>query len=211
MRINQLIPLFLVINLLIFTGCSPIISTLYGIRNPKPVNEIEIQKYAKKYKIPIVNSYELDTSYLSFLYSLDTSVYRNEIKNHYQPLQVLYFDSTGRLISFLVNCYAPGFPNLKWNHYGILDTFPPGQQAQTDTLLNLDRQIKYLRLLSASENSLTGSYDYTAIVYWNKFMGRQSKRLVRYMQDNSLLSKNNSVRIIYANTDNIFAIDKKKL
>ena len=35
-------------------------------------------------------------------------------------------------------------------------------------------------------------------------MGRQSKRLIHLVQENSLLAGDKKVKIIYANTDNIF-------
>lgn len=54
--------------------------------------------------------------------------------------------------------------------------------------------------------------DYFVVVQWNRFMGRQSKRLIRIVQQNSLLAEDVNVRIIYVNTDNNFAfatIEKK--
>jgi hypothetical protein len=37
-------------------------------------------------------------------------------------------------------------------------------------------------------------------------MGRQSKRLIHFVQENSKLAKDYKVKIIYVNTDNIFAL-----
>jgi hypothetical protein len=36
-------------------------------------------------------------------------------------------------------------------------------------------------------------------------MGRQSKRLIHFVQENSKLEKEKKVKIIYANNDNIYA------
>lgn len=85
---------------------------LFGMKNSKSVDESTIIRYANKYNVPLTDNYELDTSYISFLYSHDTSKYKSQIKNHYQPLQALYYDNSGHLQSFQVNCYAGGFPNL---------------------------------------------------------------------------------------------------
>jgi len=47
--------------------------------------------------------------------------------------------------------------------------------------------------------------DDIVIVYWSRFMGRQSKRLIRFVQENSKIGTDQKVKIIYANTDNRFA------
>ncbi len=187
------------------TSCSSIFTRLYGIKKIKPVDEKTIVRYAKKFNFRDVDSYELDTAYFSYLFSLDSTKYKTQIKNHYQPLQALYYDNSGHLISFQMNCYAGGFPNLKWDRNEILTTFPPKQQATIDSIVSLDKQIKYLKPLSQTSKFYVDNYDYIVIVYWNRFMGRQSKRLIHFVQENSKLEKEKKVKIIYANTDNIFA------
>ena len=86
----------------------------------------------------------------------------------------------------------------------IMSTFPPKQQAPVDSIVPLEKQMKYLKPLSQTATLSSDSCDYIVIVYWNKFMGRQSKRLIRFIQDNSKLETERKVKIIYANTDNIF-------
>jgi hypothetical protein len=103
-----------------------------------------------------------------------------------------------------VNCYAGGFPNLKWDINGIMSAFPPKQQAPIDSIIPLETQLKYLDPISPSFKLSLDSYDYIVIVYWNRFMGRQSKRLIHIVQENCKLEKEKKVKIIYANTDNIF-------
>ena len=77
------------------------------------MDEKTIVRYANHYNIPIADGYELDTSYYAFLLSHDKARYKEQINNHYQPLQALYFDKSGQLQSFQINCYAGGFPNLQ--------------------------------------------------------------------------------------------------
>jgi hypothetical protein len=165
-----------------------------------------MQHYCEKYNIPSIENYELDTAFISLLSSLDTNKYKIQKKNHSQPLQALYYDKTGKLMSFQNNCYAGGFPNLNWNRNGILTTFPPGQQAPIDSIFSLDLQLKYLKLLDHTEKFSFDNSDYIVIVYWNRFMGRQSKRFIRFVQENSKIAKGENVKILYANTDNVFAI-----
>jgi hypothetical protein len=186
-------------------SCSTILTGIYGIKKIKSINKNTIVRYAKKYNVSSTDSYELDASYFIFLTSLDTIKYKSQIQNHYQPLQALYYNNSGYLKSFQVNCYAGGFPNLKWNVNGIMSAFPPKQQAPIDSIIPLETQLKYLNPISPSFKFSIDSCDYIVIVYWNRFMGRQSKRLIRIVQENCKLEKEKKVKIIYANTDNIFA------
>jgi hypothetical protein len=188
------------------TSCSSIIFGMYGMKKIKPVDEPTIEYYSEKYDIPSMDSYEIDSSYFTFLFALDSTKYTAQIKNHYQPLQVLYFDKTGQLKSFQTNCYAGGFPNLKWDRNERMRTFPPKQGAPVYSLLSFENQLNHLRPLSQTETISAESYDYIVVVYWNRFMGRQSKRLIRFVQERSKLVTEKNVKIIYANTDNLFSL-----
>jgi len=189
---------------LVLSSCSTISSGIYGVKKLKPVDEKTILHYSEKYNIPASVSYELDTSYITFLATLDTTQYKEERKNHYQPLQALYYNKQGQLQSFQINCYAGGFPNLNWDRNEIFSTFPPQQQAPVDSILPLGTLLHYLQPLSQSKEFTAEDLDYVVIVFWNRFMGRQSKRLIRFVQDNSNLALDQNVKIIYVNNDNIF-------
>ncbi|NLJ82988.1 MAG: hypothetical protein GX330_07680 [Bacteroidales bacterium] len=205
MRRNLSIFIIIVLTFIFgLTSCTSIFARFYGIKKIKAVDETTIVRYSKKYNIPIADIYELDKAYYSYLFSLDTTKYKYQIKNHYQPLQALYYDSLGHLKSFQVNCYAGGFPNLKWNKNEIMTTFPPKQQAPTESIVSLETQLKYLKPISHTLKPSIVDYDYIVIVYWNIFMGRQSKRFIRFVQDNRKLETEKKVKIIYVNTDNIF-------
>ena len=186
------------------TSCTSMLTGLYGVKEIKLVNEKIIAKNAKRFNIPMADNYELDTAYLTYLVSLDTSKYKLQIKNHYQPLQALYYDNAGYLKSFQVNCYAGGYPNLKWERDEIMTTFPPKQQAPVDSLVSLQTQLKFLKPLSTTAKFSIENYNYIVIVFWNRFMGRQSKRFVRFIQENSKLETTKKVKIIYVNNDNVF-------
>ena len=90
----------------------------------------------------------------------------------------------------------------------MTNTFPPKQQAPIDSIVPLETHLKYLKPLSETKTIQTDNYDYIVIVHWNRFMGRQSKRLIRIVQDNSELVTDKKVKIIYANTDNLFVNGK---
>lgn len=192
--------LFVVV--LLCSGCAHLI---YGLHHTKSLDKKTILEYSLKRKIPPADNFELDTMYLMFLNKVDTFRYKNsEHKNHYQPLQALYYNKAGGLDAFIINCYARGFPNLKWNRKGILDTFVPRRQAPTDSILPLFEHLKYMKPLPGAQRFTFGQDDYTVIVYWNYFMGRQSKRLNKAIQKNVKLAKGKKVRLMYVNTDNFF-------
>ncbi len=86
-----------------------------------------------------------------------------------------------------------------------MSTFPPKQQAPIDSLISLNTQMKFLKPLSQSSNLSIENFDFVVLVFWNRFMGRQSKRLIHFVQVNSKLEKEKKVKIIYVNTDNVFS------
>lgn len=198
------IVLFL-LPMLLQSGCTPVLKGLIGIKNPKALEDKQIERYAKRYTIPAEASYKIDTAYQSFLLSQYSDTTKRAINNHFQPLQALYFDTSGYLKSFQVNCYAPGFPNLKWDRDSIMDVFPPRQQAPLDSLVSLEQMLSYLIPLSRTSQSITENHDYIVVVHWNRFMGRQGKRLIRTVKENARLAGTSTVKVLYVNTDIIYA------
>ena len=197
------IPLIIIIPaLLSLTSCMTIVQSIFGWKDPKPISESVMNRYAKHFNIPPAANFSLDSSYLHYLFSLDTSLFKHQAKNHYQPLQALYFNKQGGLTKFYINCYAGGFPTLKWNRDGKLDIFPPGDQAPVDTLLNLDRQLSFLNVTKESVNPDLKSPDYVVFIYWNTFMKRHSRHLIHSIRKNCALSDPDKVKIIYVNNDN---------
>jgi hypothetical protein len=187
-----------------FSSCSTMISGIYGVKNIKEVDEKTILRHSKKYNIPGDEIYQLDTLYLSYLSSFDSVKFAEQVKNHYQPLQALYYDKSGQLTSFQINCYAGGFPNLDWNRDQTMMTFPPKAQAPIDSLIPLDVQLKYILPVQQTPPMLASNNDYTVIVHWNRFMGRQTKRFIQTVQQNMQLNSDKQVKVIYVNNDNLF-------
>lgn len=178
---------------------------VYGIdTNIVKLSDSEIIQTAKDFRIDTKYALcKVDTNFNHFIDSLqqnDSAV----AKNHYQPLQAMYFDRHGKMVSFFINCAAGGFPNLKWNRNNVFDTFPPAQQADNlvDSVVYSD--IQPFLLPVARQNANDANTDYYVLVFWNKFMGRQSKRLIDIVQENIKLSKDN-VKVIFVNTDNFIA------
>lgn len=205
MKINQICQsLFLLCLIWACSACKPAAMAIYGLKAPKELDKKAIERYAKRYRIPIEDCYELTDKYVYHLLSLDSPQYALAQKNHYQPMQALYYNQDGDLASWHINCYAGGFPNLKWNRNGIMNSFPPATQAPLDSVIPLASQLQYLRPLTQNNKLEAESYDYVVVVHWNRFGGRQSKRLVRQVQRNVRLASDKKVKIIYANNDNNF-------
>lgn len=186
------------------TSCSLAFIKSYGMKIPKELNEAQILGVADKYEVSPQDCYMLDTAYLTYLRSLDRVHYKQQIKNHCQPLQVLYYAPTGHLNSFQINCYVGGFPNLKWEKYETFTTFPPKQQAPLDSILPLSTQLNFFIPLSTSTDLRPEAYDHIVVVFWNRWMGRQSKRLIALVQENLKLADEQKVRVLYVNMDNYF-------
>lgn len=201
------IPALLFLTLCL-SSCQSVALKMYGMRAPKALSTEEIISLADEYHIPARDNYILnEETYLKYVKSLDKTRYKNSIHDHLQPLQVLYYDSDGDLQSFQVNCYAGGFPNLKWNRDGAFEVFLPKKQAPLDSIIPLHLHRTFLSMADETigEFNEFRAPDYTVIVHWNRFMGRQSKRLIKLVQKNTQLAEAKSVRVIYVNTDNLFA------
>ncbi|MBD2714101.1 hypothetical protein KBK19_03530 [Microvirga sp. STR05] len=179
--------------------------SIYGIRGLRQVPGPELRQLAKRYGIEQAQLVQLDTSYRQFLtrqYNRDSVA----VKNHYQPLQVSYYDATGQLRCFYVNCHAGGgFPNINWNYQGGLNQFPPAPQAPLDTILPLTTYLGYLRTPEGQLLPPQPATDYTVVVQWSRFMGRQSRRLIEATQRNGMLAQGQSVRLLFVSNDNLQA------
>jgi len=184
-------------------GCQTVFQGLYGMRGLRPVPVTELPKLAENYGISPDQACVLDTSYRQLLASW-LSHDAETAKNHYQPLQASYYAQTGQLKAFYVNCYAGGFPNLNWNGAGGFRQFPPAPQAPADTVLPLSAYLRYLRQFDGQPLPALPAADYIVVVQWSRFMGRQSRRFIKAVQQNAALAQpGQSVRLLFVNNDNL--------
>lgn len=199
MRTNGLL-LFVLLN--VCTSCT----LMMGLKKPILLSEEKIIAQAKEYNIPIADCYTLDTTYYRFLSNFTDTALSTAKNTHAQPLQVLYFKKINQwqLVSYHANCYAGGFPNLNWNRNGTFETFVPQQQAPLDSLMNLKDHFNFMKPVEGTVAFNLINYDYIVLVYWSRYMGKQSKRLIELVQKNLTLSKGSNAKIIYINNDNFF-------
>lgn len=185
---------------------------MYGVHEEyTPISDSNRLQMAKRYGVSADVWCELDVLFAEHL--LDTyyvgrdtaeqNTFRPLLNNHLQPLQALYFDRNGQIVSYHVNCYADGFPNLRWNQKHAFDVFPPVTVAPPDTLVRLGSLLHHIKSpCGDSIKSHTETADYTVVVMWPVFMGRQSKRLIRIVKKNLQLADSLQVNVLFVNNDN---------
>ena len=185
-------------------GCATVAEGVYGMRRTEAVDYPQVRAYAQDYGVGVApgKSFVLDVSYFEFLKRQPLRM-QDVAKNHAQPLQLLYYNRAGQLVSYYVNRYAGGFPNLDWNHDRQLEVFPPISQAPPDSLLSFAELAPFLRTVDGSRVQAMHSFaDYTVVVFWSHRMGRQSRRLLAAAQQNlQLASATQKAYILYVNND----------
>lgn len=195
----------MLISLFMFSSCSFIAKELIGIRSFQSLSEKKHKRLLRKMDASYENAFLIDTTYINFLNVEDTSYKRIEKKNHYQPIQAIYFGHQAYPQSWFINCYAPGFPNLNWNVDNAFSTFPPKSPAPVDSLLSFDQLFGLAKpLVGNTPPKYSAEQPYTVAIIWNRFMFKQSKRLNKLVIQN-LQNSDVPYRILYINNDNIFA------
>ncbi len=211
---NSGLHIAIILILMLATSCSKILIITYGIKEAKVVTDEQISLYAKEHGFDTLNIYSLSTDYKQFFTDTNSLITGTSQKicmtdnlkyRLSQPLQYLLFDKDGHLLVHSTNCHAGGFPNLKWNKDGAFEQFPPIPLSDVDSSFEFKTMLPYFTPVAAKP--LSDSTDYTCVVFWNKFMGRQSTRLVKYVQRNLEIParKNTAINVLLVNDDNYFA------
>ena len=191
--------------LMLTTSCTKLLMVTFCVRNPKVLDEKDIQREARKQDVPNDQVLVLDTNVIHEYPQDDTTrSVKLMVKNHLQPTQALYYNSSGELVSFHLTCYAKGYRS-KWNHYGDFNQFPPKTAAPVDTLFSLQDQLRFIKTLDGKSIEMDNSYDYTAIFYFNRITRARGRRLLKTMKKNSELSDGKSIRFLYVNSDNFWS------
>ena len=185
----------------IITSCRPRINWRY-------LSKEDLEDFRKEFKLPRQKTFRLDTNYVRYLFSYDTTKYAVEIQNHYQPIQAAYYDNNGNLISFHTNCYASaGIPDdrdFNWNQLNAFSLFVPATIAPIDSILSLSRHLSFIKTFDNKPIDTTGfsSFDYTVIVHWGKkWHPKDSKNLIKIVTNNANLALDKRINIIYVNSD----------
>ena len=170
----------------------------------KCLSQDDLESFRKEFNLPKEKTFRLDTNYIRYLFSFDTTKYADQIKNHYQPIQALYYDKSGQLISYHINCYAginvPDNDDLKWNQGNAFVSFVPKSVVPLDSILPLVRHLSFIKTLEGRPIDTTGfsTFDYTIIIHWGKKLRpKDSKNLIKIVSDNANLAVNKKINILY--------------
>lgn len=182
---------------LLFSGCR----ILLGVKQLRKLSDAEIINYASKLDLDSTNLFVAQDDYKRFLNNIDST--KNDMRKvHMQPLQVLYFDSAGKLFSYHINCSAHGLIKLDWNWNSSFDTFPPGTTDPPDTIFSYDKLISLLRPIGRNSESMKVG-KIKVVVFWAHFLNRYSKQLLKQVHENLQKGDQNET-VIYVNSDNLF-------
>lgn len=201
MKLNQ--SSLLLSLLLSLSSCTPLVLRTMGMKKPHVPTDEEFYRFGEKWNMSIYFQQTLLPSFVDEIEKID-SVNPKLAQDLLQPIQAMYFDSSGRLISYHINCYAGGYPNLNWNRSGNFDVFPVKTNAPCDSLVTLSWLLPFLKSVEYPCVKIK-DLDYTVVVFWSRFTGRQSRHLVEFVQENlKLASKETRIQIMYVNTDEVF-------
>lgn len=192
-----------VMVLISYTSCKSILGDIYGVKDISRLDKEKVIDIIAKDGILSSNkNYYLDSTFVNYC-QLRFSGNHQLLHDFLQPMQALYFDRSGNLISWHLNCYAGGFPNLKWNRGNVFSTFPPKSQRPITDSISLGTILQYLKKFEKWNYSKpTQSSQLTIVVFWNYQVFKQSKRLIDLVEKNLKLNANKErPNLIFVNTD----------
>jgi hypothetical protein len=116
----------------------------------------------------------------------------------------MFFDKNNNLVSYHVNCDIAGIPNLKWNYSGNFNTFIPKSTTYCDPFVKFGSLSSFIKMPDERNINLSDfkKNEYNVVVFWCRFMGRQSKRLVKFVYSYLKPNKNHTYNILFVNVDN---------
>lgn len=173
--------LFFIVSAISLSSCM----ALYGVHNPKRINESNIEEENKKYKID--NAIILTDSYKSSLSRVNDDLIKNDLS---QPLQIWVIEDDKVKFSKL-NCNTGGFPNLKWN----IEEEYKNNKVYTH---NNDKTIIFFK----ENNYILKDKKPTVLIFYSYFMGRQNKRFLDECKN--FLKLHPELTHKYINADNVF-------
>ncbi len=196
-----------------FTSCTFVYARgLLGLKKLKPQSELNQLTYIQNTVRYPGYYYTADSAYAEFLSKFDTtSAYEKRLLNKYiQPLSVFcYNNKTGEQVANFANCDGNprGITNLTWNKEGQLDVFPPKYKVYDIDSISATEVLSYIKPLANStavpDNWITSS-EWTLIIFWTKFMGRQNTNFL--MEVSRTISHiPHSYTLVYVELDNAFA------
>ncbi len=193
---------FIVLILILFTGCSVLFSKMYGVNNnleefnSKKYNEFILKVKEKVNCVAIVS----DKGQYQQVINLGND--KNQKNNLGQPVQIIYFEKN-KIKSFHANCFAKGnLRNLDWNTENRFSSFLPKSAINTDIF---SIELKDYNNIYPKVN-IDLAKDYTIIIFWTFLIDRISYSAIETVIENlNKHNKINDVNLYLINTDKYFS------
>lgn len=183
----------------IFTGCSFILSNLYGVRQLKKFNQKDYESFLAE--LPDCVSYTtIISSEEQYKQVIAIGKNKSQQNDFGQPVQILYFESE-LLKSFHANCYAKGrISNLNWNTDKRFSTFLPMTAMEYEEKIQLDL---YNKIFPEIQNPHEKKY--VILIFWSNMLRKVSLSAVETVVENiKQFDKIDNTAIYLINSDNFF-------
>lgn len=191
---------------IVFIGCRPLARNYMGVKKSKFLSDKQIIKWSKKFEISSIDVYKLDVqSYKKAVSSINDSIIEKDL---FQPLQLKSFNGNGEKQLHLLNCIVIGFPELDWNTYCSLDSFPmaTNKAPVIHSPFSLEKEISFLIPLDNSKIMLSNlsEQEEILIVYWSRSMNKRSIELINAVKEYVTWYSDHRIRVYYVNNDNYY-------
>lgn len=182
--------------------------TVIGMRNEKEISVPRIQKLAKRFQVPINDLYRVKAVKYDSLITLKNITGKDK-DNIEQPNQIIVFDNKEQNLAYLINCNIGGFPYLKWNRFGGMDSLPIRQCKFYDlpvklSLAELNSIIEPMNQSASSQ--IDNDVDYYYYIFWSRILFRNSKKMIKTVNQNLIQAKKNNIniKVFYIFSDTMF-------
>jgi hypothetical protein len=180
-----------------FSSCSVILSKFLSISEPKVFPKEKLEKYFKKNKYHLYGKfcYYIDEKTID---SLKNFSYKNGWEKGFRPLQFKVFDSAGKLILQYASCEG----NIK--KLKILSSYPPMPIRYSpylhDTTYTIIKEFSFIKnICNDTFDFYKNHYDLHIVIYWAKWMGKPSVKLVRRITSYKKKFSDKKINIIFVN------------
>ena len=190
--------------LMLHSSCAHVAMIAMGMKQPKELSQKKLKRVTHKMNIPESRSFYADTNYLNLIVNLPKD--RGIQKNHSQPIQAMYFNKDAKYPSaWYINCYSKATTfQLLWNADSSFNVFPPKGNAPIDSGIVNTSFEKYMYPVFPEAKFKMDPDKMNVIVIYCRIFNRQSRNLIRFVQQNAKLS-DTDVNINYINIDNVYA------
>ncbi len=180
--------------------------SILGFRQVKSLSDTEICKLASRFNVPQHQLYKIDPKVFSAIIVSKNGTEKDR-QNMEQPIQVLVFDSMGRVVTNLIDCNIGGFPILKWNVFKGFDSVPIRQGFFRSSPVFFSKNELDGAIVPMFDQNIPRQLSNPRFHYyilWSRVLFRNSKRLLKIMRKHveiaNVLQMSIDVKYIYSDS-----------